>query len=580
MRTLVAGLSTGRRSGRTIALAVALAAGLTRVAMAEDGSLVSEVILDPSITVSAASPRIAPYATLSTGLVITPVFDGSITSDPNGATIMNTINSAIVFYESHITDPISVVIKFRKMGKGLGLSQTSVPCATPCPTTCGCGSITYSSYLTALTSQATSADDATALAHLAPGPNNPVNGNPNMWVKNANLRALGFVVTAFPGQPDSTISLNTKLCNLDRVTIDPMKFDLMAVVSHEIDEALGLGSVMRGPNGAAAPTGAIYPEDLFRYDQLGARSFNMTLSSQAFFSLDGPTQLARFNQDARGDFGDWYSPSDVPHVAQVQDAFATQGVTPNPVVELTALDVIGYTLGSATPPSQDDDTGFVPPDTNTETCEVGVAKNVRTIESCIEACHITAAAKAFAAKSFDEETCETSCRTRYNSKQTKLLTPGTCPACLDATHQSTLADQAETSLDSANGGVFCAGSVPFSGDDTGFVPPDLNASKCEAAVATNLKTLRTCIETCHLNAAIKAFKGKPFDEEGCQSADPKKSCRAKFNAKVTKLMLKGICPACLDAAQQATLADQVETGLDSGNGALFCAGSTPLPPPW
>src|SRR5215470_5934931 len=273
------------RGGCQWALALAIVATVCvgRVAATDDARLMSEVIFDPSVTVGEALYPRAGGGAASTGLVITPIFDASITNDPNGATIMNTISDAIAFYETHISDSVNVLIKFKKMSGGLGLSSTFI------------GNISYSSYLSALSAQATSADDATALAHLPGGPNNPVNGNASLWLKLANLRALGFNVNPPKGNPDSTIGVNPSICNLDRSSIDPTKYDLLSVVEHEIDEALGLGSALAGANGAPAPTGPVLPEDLFRYDQLGNRSFNLTLASQAFFSIDGTTQLARFN---------------------------------------------------------------------------------------------------------------------------------------------------------------------------------------------------------------------------------------------------------------------------------------------
>ncbi|MBI3785913.1 MAG: hypothetical protein HY270_21175 [Deltaproteobacteria bacterium] len=570
---------TGVLAGALV-LAVTLVTCVGRVGAADGASFVSEYISDPSITVSRSSAPALP-ASMMTGLVITPIFDASITSDPDGAKIMNTIETAIEFYESHITDPVTVVIKFKKMGSGLGRSSTFITCKQSNASLCFEPLISYTSSLTALSTRATTADDATALANLPSGPNNPVDLNPNMVMTLPNARALGFTADAPPGNPDSTISLHTAICNLDRSSIDTSKYDLLAVVEHEIDEALGLGSALNGlPNNAPAPTGPVYLEDLFRYDQMGLRSFTTSPTAQAFFSTDGTTQLARFNQTAGGDFHDWYSPFNVAHVPQVQDAFGTPGATPDLGVELTVLDVIGYTFGTPTPPSQDDDTGFIPPDANAEACEIGVAKNVRALESCIETCQTSAGTKAFKGKSFDEEACETSCRSRYNTKQSSLLATGACPACLGATQQASLADQVESDLDSGNGSLYCAGSVAFGGDDAGFVPPDTNSLTCETGVANNLKALKSCVRECHITAAIKAFKGKPFDEEGCEETDPKKSCRAKYATKQAKLLAPGTCPACLGALQQTTLGDQVAPSLDSGNSSLFCAGTTPFPPPW
>jgi len=302
-------------------------------AAAPGPSLVSHPIFDPSIIVSKA-PRpngSRQLATLPGNLVITPIFDTTITSDANAATIMSTINAAIAVYESKFSDPITVVIKFQKVGSGLGQSSTYY------------GSISYTTYLSALAADATTADDATALATLPVGPNNPVTGDANMDVTTANLRALGFAATP-PGGIDSTVGLNTAIMNLDRSSINPGKYDLMAVASHEIDEALGFGSALNGAsNGGPTPTGAVWGQDLFRYalPPAGTRSFNTIAASQAFFSIDGgATDLVRFNQQASGDFGDWFSTG--PHTPQVQDAFGTAGATPDLGVELRALDVIGY----------------------------------------------------------------------------------------------------------------------------------------------------------------------------------------------------------------------------------------------
>jgi len=271
-------------------------------------------------------------------LVINPIWDSSITSDPNAATIMSTINSAIAVYQTRFSDPVTVSIRFQESGFGLGASSTYY------------ASISYSSYRSALVADATTSSDSTALAHLPNVVNNPVNGNVNVSVTTANLRALGFPVSPPSGQADSTISLNTSLMNLDRLSINPSKYDLMAIVSHEIDEALGFGSALNGlGNGNPPPTGSVWGMDLYRYDQLGARSFNTIQANQAYFSLDGTTQLARFNQNAGGDFSDWFSID--PHTPQVQDAFGTAGAIPNLGVELTGLDVLGYNLLTIPEPS-------------------------------------------------------------------------------------------------------------------------------------------------------------------------------------------------------------------------------------
>ena len=92
--------------------------------------------------------------------------------------------------------------------------------------------------------------------------------------------------------------------------------------------------------------GPVLPEDVFRYDALGARSFTTDANAASYFSLDGTTALARYNQHQGGDFQDWYSYYGG-QTPQVQDAYGTRGSMPVLGVELRVLDVIGYTPKAA-----------------------------------------------------------------------------------------------------------------------------------------------------------------------------------------------------------------------------------------
>jgi hypothetical protein len=237
-------------------------------------------------------------------LIINPIFDLTITANGNATTIEGTINNAIAVYEAAISTNITVNINFAGMNSGLGQSSTYF------------SNISYSAFHTALVASATDATDASALASLPGTTINPVDG-----------------------QPDSFIGLNLGLMNLDRTSIDLSKYDLEAVASHEIDEALGLGSGLNGGN--------VRPEDLFRYSANGVRSYTTSSAATSYFSVDGgATNLVSFNQSGGGaDFGDWANSG----THRVQDAFGTPGATPNLGVELTALDAIGYNLTSATP---------------------------------------------------------------------------------------------------------------------------------------------------------------------------------------------------------------------------------------
>lgn len=282
---------------------------------------------------AAARTGVAPR---SSGLTIIPTFDSTITSDPRSAEIQATINAAIMTYKANFSDTVTVAIVFKKMSGGLGMTSTyRMP-------------FMYSAYRTALISHATSADDATATASLPNVSNNPVNSNPNVFVPTPLARALGFTADPPAGQPDGTISLNTSVMNITAADTDPAKYSLFTEASHEIDEALGLGSILNGANnGDASPNNPVYPLDLFRYTQAGARSFTTSISAAAYFSLDGTVDLAQFNQNAAGDFSDWYSPGS--QTPQVQDAFSTPGSHPVLGVELRALDAIGYTRVNGQP---------------------------------------------------------------------------------------------------------------------------------------------------------------------------------------------------------------------------------------
>jgi hypothetical protein len=281
--------------------------------------------------VAGASGNLSILAAPSSGLKIIPTFDSSITSDPQAATIQATINAAIAAYAANFSDQVTVSIKFQSMGSGLGMSSFFYE------------TVSYSSYRAALVTHATTADDNTALAFVPNTGNNPVNANASVNITLPLARALGYSNSDPPvGQFDGTISLNLSLLNYSSISPNPSKYSLFATASHEIDEVLGLGSALNALlNGAPAPTGPISPEDLFRYDISGVRSFTTAANASAWFSLDGSTRLARFNQQQGGDFQDWYSFSGG-QVPRVQDAYAAQGAFPLLGVELTVLDVLGY----------------------------------------------------------------------------------------------------------------------------------------------------------------------------------------------------------------------------------------------
>lgn len=274
-------------------------------------------------------------------VTINATFDYGSLSPSDQATFASTIDSALSFYTANLQTPtpLTVNIQFASdTGVALGQSSTYI------------NTISYSSFRSHLAANAGSAADTTALANLPSGSSNPVNGNSQVTASLPLLRALGFTGAgvAAPGGLDATVSLNTSLMNLTRTGAqDPSKYDLQAVVQHEVDEVLGFGSALNGlSNGAPTPTGAIQPLDLFRYDISGSRSFSTSASAGAYLSIDGVTQLAQFNQTAGGDFSDFAGPT-----VRVQNAFGTPGAQPDlSTAEKTALDVLGYNFASVPEP--------------------------------------------------------------------------------------------------------------------------------------------------------------------------------------------------------------------------------------
>jgi hypothetical protein len=225
---------------------------------------------------------------------------------------------------------------------------------------------------------------------------------------------------------------------------------------------------------------------------------------------------------------------------------------------------------AAAGPFGGDDTGFVPPSFDALKTESKAMLLGSKVSYKIVKCHIDLASDSLAGQGIgnSEDACENATTSKLDGQLNKLCAQGTCPACLQAT-TATLGADIEAARDADNGSIYCAGTTPFGDDDTGFVPPDVTTFKCEASVGKNLAKLRLCIVKCHIKMAKYAVKGAPFDDDACESTDPLRACRVKYDK--IRDRIAPICPACLDAATQDTLADTVETNEDATLGAFYCA---------
>jgi hypothetical protein len=232
------------------------------------------------------------------------------------------------------------------------------------------------------------------------------------------------------------------------------------------------------------------------------------------------------------------------------------------------------TASAANPPFSGDDTGFVPPAKSpTLKCEAGASKAAAKLVACIIKCHDKRAAGKLA-DGTAEETCEKtltgtakSCSANFATAIAKLKS---CPPCLSSTAMTALAGLVETTLDTANGTVYCdaTSGQAFGGDDMGFVPPAKSATaKCETGASKAAAKLLACIFKCHDGQASGKLEDATHEEE-CETTDDSKSCRAKFNEAIGKLKE---CPTCINPTSMGGLETLAETVLDSNNGAVYCA---------
>jgi hypothetical protein len=310
-------------------------------------SRVRSRLCSPGWIVAAVLTTVA--AVPARALTIHATFDSSITSNADAASIEAAINNAIGILESLFSDPITVELYFRyattqpngttPLGSGtLALSESTVYAAS------------YGVYIAALTADAKTAHDATALAHL------PAPLAMDIQFSSACGRAVGLntpgVIDAQGnvgqgGSFDGIVTINSgQPFSFNRATLDG-HFDAQQSIEHEIDEILALGSILPDTqdfNGHSA----IMPEDLFRYSAPGTISFTPSGAATSYFSIDGGvTDLVGLNQNSAGDYGDWFSlPCPNPDPL-VQLAFACAGQTSDVSAtspEGVALDAIGYDL--------------------------------------------------------------------------------------------------------------------------------------------------------------------------------------------------------------------------------------------
>ena len=297
-----------------------------------------------------ASATIAMETTTTSGLVINPTFDSSITTNSKSAAIQAAINQSIALYQTLFSDSVTAEILFRYSDKE--------PDGTPL----GDGAIAesfyvvydipWSTYISSLQADAKTTNDTIANASL---PNFSL--SPSLVTSSADGRAIGLDTppsmfangTVSAGGPyDGIVTLNSTAKFQFTRPLSSGNYDGRRLTEHEMDEVLGLGSYLGGP----PPSINVRPQDVFNWSAPGIRSH--AAIGTRYFSIDsGKTNIVNFNQDPAGDFGDWLSATCPQSNPYVQNAFACPGQSSDITAaspEGINLDVIGYDLAAAIPP--------------------------------------------------------------------------------------------------------------------------------------------------------------------------------------------------------------------------------------
>ena len=293
----------------------------------------------------------ATTAASSSGLVINPTFDSSITNNPNAAAIQAMINRAIALYQPLFADPVTAEIRFRY--------ATTQPDGSPLPEGIIAGSyyvVYYSlgvTFIESLEADAKTTNDAMANANFSGMPLTTY-----LVPSSAGGRALGLDTppvmfadgSVGPGGPyDGIVTLNSsEPLQFTRPT-SSTNYDAQRSTEHEIDEVLGLGSYLGG-----SPEDTDFrPMDLFSWSAPGTRT-HAAVGARYFSINNGITNIVDFNQNLGGDLGDWESDPCPQANPYVQNAFSCQGQSSDVTAtspEAIGLDVVGYDLVAAIPPA-------------------------------------------------------------------------------------------------------------------------------------------------------------------------------------------------------------------------------------
>ena len=233
---------------------------------------------------------------------------------------------------------MDINVQFGAIG---GLGTSNIPSSvTPNPT--------FAQISTALTNDATSADDNTAVASLpAADPIVDAPGTTHTWnVFQAQGMAMGLIADNGATTDGTTTFSNTANFDYDRSDgITAGATDFFGVVAHEFSEVMGRATnVVLATNTVQTGPG-FRPLDLFSFSAAATRNFVGTAAR--YFSIDGgTTNLDNFNTANNGDFGDWANSAGNDAFRAFSNSDVLNLVT---LADLREMDVIGWNVQESAP---------------------------------------------------------------------------------------------------------------------------------------------------------------------------------------------------------------------------------------
>jgi hypothetical protein len=270
-------------------------------------------------------------ATSVNALTITPVFDSSITSLANAATVEAAFTAVAHQFDESFATPVTIKIgvswgKVDGAALGAGYIASSESALT--------GPFSYGVIAGAFRAEAAANPKDASIVTVAQNlPKSSPAGSLGYEMPYAEAQALAFLPPSIHLDSGYVgFSSKVKWDFTPASGVAAGTYDFQGLAAHEISEVLGRIS---GLESAAPPYATMF--DTLRYSAPHASSFSYT--SPAYFSVNGGvTNLGQFNISGGGDRGDMNGIS-----GDAQDAYLSTGtIYALTKGDLTALDVLGW----------------------------------------------------------------------------------------------------------------------------------------------------------------------------------------------------------------------------------------------